>query len=606
MSLKQAEHWRLRVLLIGTALLFAVLFARLLYLQLSATQFGADYLQEQSQRRVVAYEDISGNRGEIVDRNGRLLAYSTPTKTIGLRHGVITLGDRERAVIAEALGFKLSQLDGRLSSHSKFVYLRRRMDPQEADFALSKIKEELALSKEVMRSLIDVEVEYKRFYPTGEVAAHVVGFTDIEDQGQEGIELSYNKQLVGGLGKRKVVRNGRRQIIGESKLLESAQAGEKIILSIDLQLQTIAYKELKAVVAEHNAASGSMVILDVQSGDILALVSQPSYNVNDRSELTAEKVRNRALLDIFEPGSTVKPFTYAAGIELGRFDFSSSIDTSPGYIRIDGYSVFDPVNYGKISIVDALVKSSQVGTAKLALKLEGDEIRDLFQKVGFGEFCAVGFPGEQIGYLPSYRRWADSDRASLGYGYGMEVNVLQLARAYAVLAADGIKRPVRLVKDVGGHQEAGQSDDTAFDDEQVLSSNVAREVRGVMRQVVDRGTGRKAQVAGYSVAGKTGTVHKSSSGKYLESAYRATFAGMLPADKPRLVAVVTVDEPKGKKYYGGEVAAPAFARVMSQAARILGIPPDQIDVQVASGKSDRPSTVASVTQEPLQLGARQW
>ncbi len=575
MSLRQAEYWRLRVILAGAGLLLFALFGRLLQLQLSAEQFGADYLKEQSQRRVVAYEKISGIRGEIVDRKGRLLAYSSPTKTIGLRHGVIELSEDVKNVVALALDLNIEQLDQRLESNDKFVYLRRRMDPQEADTAVAFIESELGLDKAIMRSLLDVEIEYKRFYPAGEVAAHIVGFTNVEDQGQEGIELSYNRFLEGVLGKRKVVRNGKRKIVGETKLLDTAQAGERIELTIDLQLQTIAFKELKAVVSEHGAKSGSLVMLDVESGDILALVSQPSYNVNDRSELTPERVRNRALLDVFEPGSTVKPFTYAVGIEQGKFDFSSRIDTSPGFIRIDGYPVFDPSNYAEISVADALVKSSQVGTAKLALLLEGEELRDTLQKVGFGEFCAIGFPGEQIGYLPSHRRWADSHKASLGYGYGLEVNVLQLARAYSVLAADGVKRPVRLVSAVGDELVDAEQ----FADVPVIAPDVSRQVRGVLREVVERGTGRNAQVSGYSVAGKTGTVHKAAAGSYLEDAYRATFAGMLPADEPRLVAVVTIEEPSGKKYYGGEVAAPVFARVMTQAARILGIPPDAIDVQ---------------------------
>ena len=586
MSLNQAEYWRLKVLLAGAALLLLVLFARLLHLQLSATQFGADYLKEQSQRRVVAYDKVSGIRGEIVDRKGRLLAHSTPTKTIGFRHNVVELGEDDFQLIADALSMSREMLESRLNSHPRFVYLQRRMDPNEADQAIERIRDELGFSANIMRSLFDIEVEYKRFYPAGEVAAHVVGFTGIEDQGQEGVELSYDQFLTGQFGKRKIVRNGKRQIVGETRLLEPAQPGERVSLTIDLQLQSVAHKELKAVVAEHGAKSGSMAILDVASGDILALVSQPSYNVNDRSEYTADRARNRALLDVFEPGSTVKPFTFAAGLELERFNFGSRVDTSPGFIRIDGYPVFDPTNYRELSAADVLVKSSQVGTAKLALQLEGEELRDLLQKVGFGEFCAVGFPGEQTGYLPSYRRWADSHKATLGYGYSLEVNVLQLARAYVVLAADGVRRPVRLIKGVGD-LSADANNGFSDDYEQVVSSNVARELRAVMRQVVERGTGRNAQVPGYSVAGKTGTVHKADSGSYLESAYRATFAGMLPADEPKLVAVITVEEPGGKQYYGGEVAAPAFARVMGQAARILGIPPDQINAKEVSAHSEQ-------------------
>lgn len=581
MSLHQAEYWRLRLLLMCAALLLVLLVGRLLHLQLSATQFGADFLKEQSQRRVVAYQELPGIRGEIVDRKGRLLAHSTLTKTIGFRHNVIDLNSEDFDLIADALSMSRDALDARLESHSRFVYLRRGVEPDLVDDAMHTIQEELGLNQQIMRSLFDVEIEYKRFYPAGEIAAHVVGFTGVEDQGQEGIELSYDEFLTGKPGKRQVVRNGRRQIIGETRLLEAAQAGEQLELTIDLQLQSIAHKELKAVVAEHGAKSGSIVILDVETGDILALVSQPSYNVNNRGEYTAERARNRALLDVFEPGSTVKPFTLAAGMQFEYFDFESRIDTSPGYMRIGVHSVFDPVNYNELSVTDVLVKSSQVGTAKLAMQLEGEELRGLLQDVGFGEFCAIGFPGEQTGYLPSFRKWADIHKANLGYGYGMEVNILQLARAYAVLAADGVRRPVRLIKRVGD-KDSQDSITHADLEQQVISANVARQLRSVMEQVVERGTGKNARVNDYSVAGKTGTVHKSESGSYLESAYRATFAGMLPADQPRLVAVVTVEEPSGQRYYGGEVAAPAFARVMEQAARVMGIVPDRNETIVAS------------------------
>lgn len=601
-----AEKWRFKALIVCGLVLLAVLILRLVFLQTTTTRSGSDFLQQASDRRLTNAERIPGLRGEIFDRNGKLLAYSSPTASIGLRHNIIELDADIKEIIASALELSEGELNTRLESHPRFVYLKRRMSPNEAESALRKIRDDLDIEAELFRNFLESHTEYKRFYPAAEVTAHVLGYTDVNDQGQEGIELAYDAQLSGQQGERETLRIlgfNKRKIIGESKILKSARKGASIQLTIDLQVQSIAHAELKAVVEEHGARSASMVILDVTTGDILALVNQPSFNANDRSTLLPERVRNRALLDVFEPGSTVKPFTYAAGIKAGRFDFATEISTSPGYIRIDGHAIHDPVNYGAMTAAEALFKSSQVATAKLAMDVQGESLHRLFSDVGFGEYCATGFPGEQVGYLPSDRSWTGSQKAIFAYGYGLEVNTLQLARAYSVLADRGRQKAVNLVRAVnepgfeGLSQRqtaiAGINSITGIDSsnrqlhdgdqhevvsqavEQVLDPWVANEIREVLIKVVAEGTGKRAVVDGYNVAGKTGTTHKVGAGKYLDNQYRATFAGMLPAENPQLVAVVTVENPDESRYYGGEVAAPVFSRVMGQVARVLNIAPDK-------------------------------
>lgn len=560
------DKWSWRVypvfLLLGLCVLLMA--GRLVQLQLANHERGVDFLKRQGDARVLRVEQLPASRGVIVDRNGELLAFSTPMKSLWAEPKVAQQGDSKLQQLAEDLDVPYALVKKRIHSDSNFVYLRRLMAPHEADSILER-----------GYPGVHSQVEYQRFYPAGEVASHLVGFTNIDNQGQEGMELSYNALLSAEWGAKQVMKDRRGNKIKDIKLLRPASAGQALALSIDMNLQYAAYRELKAAVSHYRARSGSLVLLDVQTGEVLALVNQPSYNANDRSQLVPADMRNRALIDVFEPGSTVKPFTIAAALESGRYSPSSTIDTSPGYFRV-GKKVFsDPRDYGVLDLTRVLSKSSQVGTTKLALDVDIHDIHQLFADVGLGQYCATGFPGEQPGYLPSHRTWSSVDRATLAFGHGLSVNALQLARAYAVIASDGIKRPVTLLK----QEEAGQGNTQmpAADGERVMSSEVARTVREMMVAVTEKGgTGLEARVPGYSVAGKTGTAHKVGGSGYEKSRYRSTFAGMVPANNPRLVAVVTIDEPGGEKYFGGEIAAPVFSRVMQAALRTMNITPDQL------------------------------
>lgn len=553
--------WRVYLVWGLLALALAALILRLLYLQLDASERGKTFLQHQGELRVLRNEIVPAGRGEITDRNGKLLAYSTPVESLWVHPRIFGNNPQAVAALAAELGLEESAVKNVLASHPSFAYLGRRLEPEVVDRVM-----QLGLEG------VYTETEFKRFYPATEIAAHLLGFTNIDDQGQEGIELAFNSVLQGKAGKRQVMRNAIGETIRHIRLIEAPEPGGAIQLSIDMNLQYLAYRELKAAVRRHAAKSGSMVILDVQSGEVLALVNQPSYNVNDRSQLVPERTRNRALIDVFEPGSTVKPFTIVAALENGTVGVNSLIETSPGYLRLNDKTILDPKDYGQLSVTEVLAKSSQVGTSKLALDMDIDKLRGMFARVGFGEYCATGFPGEQVGFLPYHKRWSDVQRATLAFGHGLTVNTLQLAKAYSVLAADGMKRPVTLLKQ---SQPSGTGKHVDVKPEQVVDERLAREVRRMMTVVVEDGTGKSAAIPGYSVAGKTGTAHKVGRGGYEENRYRATFAGMVPADNPRLVAVVTIDDPQDGQYFGGEIAAPVFAKVMNSALRLLAISPDR-------------------------------
>ena len=559
------NKWSWRVYPLWAFLLVALvaIVVRLGQLQVTDSDRGRLFLQQQGDARVLRTEKITASRGEIVDRHGELLAISTPVKSVWVNPSLVDKSDAGIQRLATAVAMSEKAVRKRLSSKSQFVYLKRQLDPQKAD----RIR---ALKLEG----VFFETEYKRFYPAGEVASHLVGFTGVDEHGQEGIELSYDSLLTAEDGIKQVMKNAHHEIIKDIKLVKAATEGQRLALSIDMRLQYIAYRELKAAVASYKAKSGSMVILDVQSGEVLALVNQPSYNANDRSQLLPENMRNRALIDLFEPGSTVKPFTIMAALESGDFDGSSIIDTTKGVIRLGSKSVFDIKDYGKIDLATVLSKSSNVGTSKIALDLDIDQMQDLFARSGLGEYCATGFPGEQAGYLPNHQNWQDIQKATLSFGHGLSVNTVQLARAYAVIANDGMKHPVSLLKLSDKERAARQAGRSG---NRVISASVTREVREMMIGVVEKGgTGTRAKIPGYSVAGKTGTAHKVGVSGYEERRYRATFAGMVPASSPRLVAVVTINDPQGEKYYGGEIAAPVFSRVMQSALRLMDITPDRL------------------------------
>jgi cell division protein FtsI (penicillin-binding protein 3) len=444
------------------------------------------------------------------------------------------------------------------------------------------------LPAEEAKRILDLDIigvsgqrEYRRFYPAGEVTAQLVGVTNISDHGLEGVELAYDSWLSGELGTKKVIKDRAGRIINDISLIKSAKSGEDLRLSIDLRVQYAAYRALKKAVLKHNAKSGSVVVLDVQSGEVLAMVNQPSFNPNDRASLRQNAVRNRALTDLMEPGSTVKPFTILAALESGLFELDSVIETSPGYLKVDYKTFVDPVDYGQLNLAGVLKKSSQVGTTKLALAMDPQLTRDLFQRVGFGEVVGSGFPGETMGRLPAYQTWDPVTQATFAFGYGLNVSPLQLARAYMVLANNGIRKEVSLV--------AMESPPVG---EQVVDSRVAKLVREMLRDASGlRGTGAKAMIDGYSVGGKTGTLHKvKAGGGYDENRYMSAFAGLSPLDNPRLVTVVVIDEPSQGDYFGGLVAAPVFSEVTGNALRLLQVTPDEITEDSALASASRLDT----------------
>ena len=447
-----------------------------------------------------------------------------------------------------------SKLRSRLKRYSgrEFIYVRRKVQPD-----LARQVKALGIPGIYSRR------EYRRYYPAGEVTAHVVGFTNIDEHGQEGIELAYNDWMSGEPGAKRVLKDRRGHVIKDLSLIKDARPGRDIELSLDLRLQYLAYRELKAVVQAHNARGGTLVMLDVNTGEVLAMVNQNSYNPNDRSQLDPRNLRNKAITDLFEPGSTVKPITAALALESGKFTEQTRIDTSPGFLRFGRFTIRDTSNHHVLDLKGIIAKSSNVGMSKVAAELGGDAIRDTFFRFGLGQATGIGFPGEALGVLPSPPRWRPVEVAALSYGYGLSVNALQLAQAYMVIANGGIRYPVSLIKK-----------DQPPVGERVISEKVSSEVRQMLKAVIEEGTGKRAKIGIYEAGGKTGTVHLVGAGGYEDSEYKALFAGLAPVDNPRIVSVVAIDAPQGGEYYGGEVAAPVFSRVMGDALRLLNVRPD--------------------------------
>ena len=516
--------------------------------------FEHDFLQQKGSAHQTRVVKIPAHRGKILDRHGEPLAISTPVDSIWVNPREIALTPKTVSLLSQLLGMKQEEIRRRIESRAGkgFVYLKRQVPPSIA-------KQVKALKLAGVR----VDREYRRYYPMGEVFGHLLGFTNVDDQGQEGLELAYDDWLTGVGGSKRVVREGRGRVIDDVELIQSAKPGQDLQLSIDGRIQYLAYRELKSAVKAHKAESGSVVVIDPQTGEILAMANQPSFNPNNRSQFRSELYRNRALKDVFEPGSTAKPFTIAAALESGEFMPTSLVDTSPGFYQVSGFPIKDSKNFGKIDLGAIISRSSNVGASKVALQLAPEQLWDVFQKLGFGQTTGTGFPGEVGGVLRDYSQWYPLDRATLAFGYGFSVTALQLAQAYSVIAAEGVYRPLSLLT-------ASQR----VEPTSVISPQTAIEVRKMMRQVVQpRGTGYRAAVEGYDVAGKTGTARKAVGGGYAEDRYVSVFAGMVPADLPRLVAVVVIHEPKAGKFYGGEVAAPIFSRIMSGALRQLNVAP---------------------------------
>ncbi|MES9822921.1 MAG: penicillin-binding protein 2 [Candidatus Thiodiazotropha endolucinida] len=529
-------------------------FAALIWRSVDRQVFETAFLQEQGEMRYLRTMTVSASRGMIADRNGEPLAISTPVKSVAANPKAIK-GDSETiGALASTLNLDPDRLRRLLSSERGFVYLKRRVNPDIAEQV-----DALELDG------IDLLSEYRRFYPSGEVMSHIVGFTNIDDQGQEGIELAYDEWLSGSAGAKRVIKDGKGRVVEQVENIRSPFPGKELKLSIDRRLQFLAYRELKAAVSKHKARSGSAVILDSRSGEILAMVNSPSYNPNALRGRRSSSLRNRAVTDVFEPGSTIKPFTVAAAVELGRFNPNTPIDVSPGQMKVGRYLVRDNRNYGMIDVATVLRKSSNVGASKIALSMQPETLWRLFSSLGFGESPYSQFPGESAGRLPHFSDWSSFEQATLSFGYGLSVTPLQLARAYAVLANDGLRMPVSLLKL-----------DQPVEGVRVIRKSTARTVVKMLEAVVsNEGTAPLAAVPGYRVAGKTGTAKKSVAGGYAEDKYLSLFVGIAPAGDPRLVMAVFIDEPKGKEYYGGLVAGPVFSRVMSGALRLLNIPPDK-------------------------------
>ena len=561
-------RWRYYLVMLILASLPILLLVKIAQLQILPSQErGVDFLQHQGDSRAIRNITIPAYRGLITDRNGEPLAISTPVTAIVANPKNIQKSDIER--LSLALKISESQLQSRLQRYrnKSFMYLVQQLPNDEAEKILK-----------LNISGVSGQQRYKRFYPAGEVTAQVVGFTNYLDIGQEGMELAYDDWLTGEPGKKKVVLDKNRRVINDISLIQAARSGEDLRLSIDLRVQYAAYRALKKAVKKHNAKSGSVVVLDVNSGEVLAMVNQPSFNPNDRSKLRQSSVRNRAITDLMEPGSTVKPFTVLAALESGQFSAQSRIDTNPGYLKVDYKTFVDPSNYGELNLAEVLTKSSQVGTTKVALALDPESTRDLFQRVGFGEVMGTGFPGETLGSLPAYRKWHPVTQATFAFGYGLSVSSLQLARAYAVLANDGLRKEISMV---------------ALDSEpeglRVINAATTKEVRHMLRAASShKGTGRRAMIDGYSVGGKTGTLHKVKvDGGYDDNRYMSVFAGLSPISSPRLATVVVIDEPRQGDYFGGLVAAPVFSEITGNALRLMQVTPDETDQNSSLVSLDR-------------------
>lgn len=545
------------MLTVMSALALALIW-HLAYLQvIPNADRGFAFLQQQGAARTLRSEPIRAYRGVISDRNGEILAVSTPVKSLWANPQRLDM--TRLPELAEALGISQQELGSKIARYGdkQFVYLQRNLPPQEADRVIA-----------LNIAGVAAEEDFQRYYPAGEVASHIVGFTNIDEQGQEGMELALNDWLAGAPGIRQVIKDQKGNVVKDLGVTRAASSGNDVQLSIDLRLQYLAYRELKNSIAEQGAASGSIVMMDVATGEVLAMVNQPSYNPNNREQIRPDQLRNRSLTDEFEPGSTMKPFTVLAAFESGRYTPETEINTSPGYWRVSGKTYSDFRDYGTIDLTTIITKSSQVGISKLALDLPAEDIRNTFYRFGFGQASGTGFPGEALGKLPSRNKWHATEHAALAFGHGLTVTALQLAQGYTAIAAGGMLRPASILKQVEVPQ--GQ---------RAMSAVHAQQIMNILKTVTQKGgTATRAQIKAYPSAGKTGTAHKVGAQGYEDDKYVALFAGMAPADDPRIVTVVIIHEPPVEHYYGGEAAAPVFARVAEGALRLLQVPPNQSEM----------------------------
>lgn len=545
----ELPKWRASVLFILLMLVLFVMLMRAVYLQIIHN----DFLQQEGVARYGRVVDISAHRGNITDRNGEALAISTPVESVWASPVDVEATPKQVARLAQIVGMSSAELQKKLADTSRdFIYLKRQLPPEQAKKIIEVGVPGVALRR-----------EYRRYYPSGEVTSHLLGFTDIDDNGQEGVEFAWQAQLGGKNGSQRVIKDRRGHIVEDVASVRVPKPGKDLALSIDSKMQFMAYREIKAAVEQHHAKNGSIVVLDARSGEVLAMANWPGYNPNNREKPNVAVMRNLAVTDLFEPGSTMKPFTVASALESGKIRQNTNIDTHGGVLTISGKKIHDTHAQNMHSVSEVIQKSSNVGAAKIALLMPAKTFWQSLSDNGFGAATGSAFPGEATGRLRDFKTWRPIEQATMSYGNGISVNLLQLARAYTVFANDGELMPLTLLK-----QEAPKLGVTVY------SAATAVAVREMMELVVKPGgTAPLAQVVGYRVAGKTGTAHKLENGHYIDK-YVASFVGLAPASNPRLIVAVMLNEPAGKEYYGGQVAAPAFSNVMGAALRQLNVPND--------------------------------
>ncbi|MBA1315434.1 MULTISPECIES: peptidoglycan D,D-transpeptidase FtsI family protein [Pseudomonas] len=549
--------WRFRVVIGLLAIMVGAICWRIIDLQV----VDRDFLKGQGDARSLRHIPIPAHRGLITDRNGEPLAVSTPVTTLWANPKEMQASKDRWPQLAAALGQNPQQLTERLTqqANKEFIYLVRGLTPEQGQHVLDlKVPGVYGLE------------EFRRFYPAGDVTAHMVGFTDLDDHGREGVELAYDEWLAGVPGKRQVIKDRRGRLIKDIQVTKNAKAGKTLALSIDLRLQYLATRELRNAIAEQDAKAGSLVIMDVKTGEVLAMVNQPTYNPNNRRSMFPAAMRNRAIIDVFEPGSTVKPISMSAALQSGRWKPTDKVEVYPGSLQIGRYTIKD-VSRSEGPILDLtgiLINSSNVGMSKIAFDIGGEAIYRVMSQVGLGQYTGLGFPGERVGNLPNHREWRKAETATLSYGYGVSVTALQLVHAYAALANDGKMVPLSILKV-----------DKAPDAVQAIPKETAETVQGMLQQVIEAPRGVfRAQVPFYHVAGKSGTARKATVGSkgYTENAYRSLFAGFGPMSDPRYAIVVVIDEPGKGGYFGGLVSAPVFSKVMSGTLRLMNVPPDNL------------------------------
>ncbi len=542
--------WRSRTLLVMLLLGFGVLVGRAVYLQ----GLNNDFLQKKGDARYGRVIELSATRGMITDRNREPLAISTPVESVWASPGDVEISQAQMKRLSQLLEIDAAELKKRFAEADRdFVYLKRHLPPEQA-----------AKIVELNVPGISLKREYRRYYPGSEYFAHLIGFTDIDDQGQEALELAFDAQLAGKAGSRRVIKDRLGRIVEDVESVRLPQQGRDLTLSVDARIQYLAYRELKNAVEAHRAKAGGIVVLDAQTGEVLAMANLPSYNPNNRGKLDPRRTRNRAVTDLFEPGSTLKPFTVAAALESGKYKPETIIQTGSGQLVIGSATVHDAHPDGPLTVAQVIQKSSNVGAAKIALSMAAEQMWDIFSQVGFGTQPRSGFPGEVSGKLRAYANWRPIEQATMAYGHGLSLSLLQLARAYLIFAGDGEIKPVTLVKL-----------DTPAASKRVISAETALQVRRMLEMVVQPGgTAPRAQITGYRVAGKTGTAHKLDGATYAPNKYVSSFIGFAPASAPRLIVAVMIDEPGAGQYYGGAVAAPVFSSVMAGSLRLLGVKPD--------------------------------